>query len=467
MIHSVYDYIPANVLWEFYEKVGETPASLTHQFLTGYEFLAYMEYVRANAAIRQPVYKLNKAVTKDFVRFCDLMYDFEDEKTRQCVRYYADKSSFDAGSSVGRYISFSECAPVLFPYDAAYGSIVTVICIGGGGGGAADSYNAGHPGAGGNGGHFSVARYHNYFKATGRANVFAIHGGKGGVGSASVKDNINRGGDGNRTYLSGSTSPNVGVSVTLSDGSSSSFRNYFLSSVEAKGGAGGGSGTVENCRLYNENVNGGYVAPETVLKQTTHYERYGSGDTLYLAAAGNFASSNNFISAHLVDLWDESNIFEANWCKGDLLLTYGHVKNEVTPMWIRLGTMEYRLALPGQGGFDCNDATRAFAGGVRSVTSVSDNSIRPDTSIRFGAGGYGENNAETNAGSAGDEGVASSQTDIISTIGRGGGGGAFSSSHKYSTGGDGADGGVIMFAIPNLLDFAIYKGYATYKVYDL
>ena len=75
MIHSVYDYIPANVLWEFYEKVGETPASLTHQFLTGYEFLAYMEYVRANAAIRQPVYKLNKAVTKDFVRFCDLMYD--------------------------------------------------------------------------------------------------------------------------------------------------------------------------------------------------------------------------------------------------------------------------------------------------------------------------------------------------------------------------------------------------------
>ena len=466
MIHSVYDFIPANVLWDFYEKVGETPASGTHQFLTGYEFLAYMEYVRANAAIRQPVYKLNKAATKDFVRFCDLMYDFDDEKTRQCVRYYADKSSFDADSSVGRYISFSECAPVLFPYDAAYGSIVTLVCIGGGGGGAADAHKAGHPGAGGNGGHFSLARYHNYFKATGLANVFAIYGGKGGAGSASVGTDINRGGDGNRTYLRGSDSPNVGVSVTLSDGSSSFFRNYFLSSVEAKGGAGGGSGTVENCRLYNENVNGGYVASETVLNQNPHYEQYGNRESYNLAAAGNFHGNNHIISV-LGTEWHEADIFEANQGKADLLLTYSQVKNEVPPIWITLGTTGFRLALPGQGGFDCNHDTQAFAGGVKPIVSASANSVRPDASIMFGAGGYGENNAETNAGSAGDEGAASSQTDIISTIGRGGGGGAFSSTHKYSRGGDGADGGVIIFAIPNLLDFAIYKGYATYKVYDL
>lgn len=345
MIQGIYDFIPASLLWEFYERRGQAPAGGSHQFLTGDEFMAYMEYVKSNSAIRQPIYKLNKAIGKDFVRFCDLQYDFDKEKTRQCVRFYAGKSSLDAETTYGVYIGFSKYAPVLFPYDAAYGSIVTVICIGGGGGGAADAYNAGNPGAGGNGGHFSVVRYHNYFKKTGQADVFAIFGGKGGRDSTSVCNSANRGGDGNKTYLRGSNSPNVGVVVTLSDGSSSSFWNYFLSSVEANGGAGGGSGTVENCELYNANVNSGYVASELVLNRNPHYAPYGSNAIAYLAAAGNFGKESNLISFNMLEAWDESNIFEVNWRKGDLLLTYSQVKNEVNPMWIRLGATRYRLCI--------------------------------------------------------------------------------------------------------------------------
>ena len=257
MIQGIYDFIPASLLWEFYERRGQAPAGGRHQFLTGDEFMAYMAYmayVGSNSAIRQPIYKLNKAIGEDFVRFCDLQYDFDKEKTRKCVRFYAGKCSLDIETTYGIYIGFSKYVPVLFPYDAAYGSVVTVISIGGGGGGAADAYNAGHPVAGGNGGHFSVVRYHNYFKATERSDVFAICGGKGGSGSTSVCNSANRGGDGNKTCLRGSNSPNVGVVVTLSSGSTTSFWNYFLSSVEANGGAGGGGGTVENCELYNDNV---------------------------------------------------------------------------------------------------------------------------------------------------------------------------------------------------------------------
>lgn len=258
--------------------------------------------------------------------------------------------------------------------------------------------------------------------------IFLVGGGGGGSGDGWTRGNTGTGGGGGECITINNLQLNA-TSLTMSIGAGGSGSAAKTSSGTT-GKAGGNTTVTYNGTTYI--ANGGYGGDSYVMSKNTIFTNYPRGNRKFGGWGG---GTNVAITTAYTQVKTYYNYTPEQYIKEYPSTTNIHYSSKgetgIKNPFDSTDTTVYGCG--GGGGYDPYDwYTQASDKTYYSKIQSEFPNYGGDNNAGGGRGGYGDNNASTNCGHN------------ATSYGSGGGGGAFSSGHKYGYGGNGMQGIVIL-----------------------